>query len=88
LIHFDYSRRFGSVGFSGSASLLSVVGDEVFYCENRLHSKWSLCKVRFRFFENNFLYDDFTKMGIDKPFLSVSGSHMRGEMGVGQRFIS
>ncbi|MBA4367345.1 MAG: hypothetical protein C0403_06860 [Desulfobacterium sp.] len=88
LIHFDYSRCMVSVGFTGSASLLSIVGDDVFYCENRLHSKWSICKIQFQFPDNNFLYDDFSKMGLGKPFLSVSGSHMRGEMGVGQRFIT
>jgi len=88
LISFDYSMRFGSVGFTGSASLLSIVGDDVFYCENRLYSKWSLCKVRFQFPDSNSLDDDFSKMGIGKPFLSVSGSRMQGEMGVDQRFVS
>lgn len=88
LIHFDYHSRPGSVRFTGGASLLSIVDDKVFYCENRLRAKWRLCRVRFRFPDNNPLYEDFKKMGIDKPCLSVSGSHMRGEMGLNQQFIA
>ena len=81
LLSIAYAAPIGRIPLRLGGGVFSFLEDKLIWCNNIFKAKYGLTKVAYTIARDSVLRNDWDKMGITKPFLSIMGRNMRGLMG-------